>query len=108
MDQEGSPMSTQPTPSTATTAAAPPTPPTTPTTLPVRKQPILTARGLVKRFGVVVGLDGVDLDLYPGEVLAIIGDNGAGKSTLVKCLSGALTPDQGTIKLGGQVVRFRG
>ena len=41
----------------------------------------------------MVGLDGVDLDLYPGEVLAIIGDNGAGKSTLIKALTGALTPD---------------
>jgi fructose transport system ATP-binding protein len=69
--------------------------------------PVLEARGLVKTFGRVVGLDGVDLDLYPGEVLAIIGDNGAGKSTLIKCLSGALSPDQGTVKLGGETVRFR-
>ena len=51
---------------------------------------VLSARGLVKTFGRVVGLDGVDLDLYPGEVLAVIGDNGAGKSTLIKCLTGAL------------------
>jgi ABC-type sugar transport system ATPase subunit len=53
-----------------------------------QRQPVLQARGLVKTFGRVVGLDGVDLDLYPGEVLAVIGDNGAGKSTLIKCLSG--------------------
>ena len=46
-------------------------------------------------FGRVVGLDGVDIDLYPGEVLAVIGDNGAGKSTLIKCLTGALVPDAG-------------
>ena len=42
--------------------------------------------------------DGVDLELYPGEVLAVIGDNGAGKSTLIKCLSGAMIPDAGEIK----------
>ena len=57
--------------------------------------PVLEARGLVKTFGHVVGLAGVDLTLYPGEVLAVIGDNGAGKSTLIKCLSGAMTPDAG-------------
>ena len=54
--------------------------------------PVLEAKGLVKLFGRVVGLRGVDLTLYPGEVLAVIGDNGAGKSTLIKCLSGAMTP----------------
>jgi fructose transport system ATP-binding protein len=69
--------------------------------------PVLEARGLVKTFGRVVGLDGVDLDLYPGEVFAIIGDNGAGKSTLIKCLTGALIPDAGTIRLGGDEVHFK-
>jgi len=71
------------------------------------QQPVLAAHGLVKRFGRVVALDGSDLELYKGEVLAIIGDNGAGKSTLIKCLSGALTPDEGTIEMGGQKVTFR-
>jgi fructose transport system ATP-binding protein len=71
-------------------------------------EPVLSARGLVKTFGRVVGLDGVDIDLYPGEVLAIIGDNGAGKSTLIKCLSGALSPDSGAIYLEGHAVRFKG
>jgi fructose transport system ATP-binding protein len=68
---------------------------------------VLSARGLIKTFGRVVGLDGVDLNLYPGEVLAIIGDNGAGKSTLIKCLTGALVPDAGELVLDGQPVHFR-
>lgn len=68
---------------------------------------VLQARGLVKTFGHVVGLAGVDLDLYPGEVLAIIGDNGAGKSTLIKCLSGAMIPDEGVIMVDGRQVSFR-
>jgi len=69
--------------------------------------PILEAEGLVKLFGRVVGLRGVDLRLFPGEVLAVIGDNGAGKSTLIKCLSGAMLPDRGTIKVDGRQVAFR-
>jgi fructose transport system ATP-binding protein len=69
--------------------------------------PILSARGLIKTYGRVVGLDGVDLDLYPGEILAIIGDNGAGKSTLVKALTGAVTPDSGEITIDGEPVSFR-
>lgn len=64
--------------------------------------PRLQARGLVKTFGHVVGLAGVSLDLYPGEVLAIIGDNGAGKSTLIKILSGAIRPDGGSIEFLGR------
>jgi fructose transport system ATP-binding protein len=66
--------------------------------------PVLEARQLVKRFGNVTALDGTDFALYPGEVLAVIGDNGAGKSTLIKCLSGAIVPDQGTILLDGEPV----
>jgi fructose transport system ATP-binding protein len=71
------------------------------------RTPTLEARGLVKTFGHVVGLAGVSLQLYPGEVLAIIGDNGAGKSTLIKCLSGALAPDAGEILLDGVKVDFK-
>ncbi|MFF3445061.1 ATP-binding cassette domain-containing protein [Streptosporangium sp. NPDC002721] len=67
----------------------------------------MRARGLVKRYGHVVALDGVDFDLMPGEVLAVIGDNGAGKSSLIKALTGALQPDQGEIMLAGRPVRFR-
>lgn len=71
------------------------------------QDPVLSARKLVITFGRVVGLDGVDLDLYPGEVLAVIGDNGAGKSTLIKCLTGAYVPDSGAITLNGQPVHFK-
>ena len=70
-------------------------------------QPILQARGLLKRYGTVVALNGADFDLYPGEILAVIGDNGAGKSTLIKAISGAVIPDHGTIELEGKVVNFR-
>lgn len=70
-------------------------------------EPILSARDLVITFGRVVGLDGVNLDLYRGEVLAVIGDNGAGKSTLIKCLTGAYVPNSGTISMEGQEVSFR-
>ena len=69
--------------------------------------PIMEARGLVKRYGHVVALDGADLELFPGEILAIIGDNGAGKSTLIKALSGALQPDDGEVRLDGEPVHFR-
>jgi len=71
-------------------------------------QPILSGRNLVKSFGRVVGLNGADLDLYPGEVLAVIGDNGAGKSTLIKCFSGAHTPDSGSMQVDGREVSFTG
>jgi fructose transport system ATP-binding protein len=69
--------------------------------------PVLEARGLIKTFGHVIGLRGVDLKLYRGEVLGIIGDNGAGKSTLIKCLTGALQPDRGEILLERRVVSFK-
>jgi len=69
--------------------------------------PVLEARGLVKRYGHVTALNGVDFELLPGEILGVIGDNGAGKSTLIKALSGALIPDEGTIYLDGVPVRFR-
>ncbi len=72
-----------------------------------RPVPILTGRGLVKTFGKVVGLNGADIDLFPGEVLAVIGDNGAGKSTLIKCFSGAHAPDAGTMTVAGNDVLFR-
>ncbi|SHE56149.1 ATP-binding cassette domain-containing protein [Streptoalloteichus hindustanus] len=70
--------------------------------------PVLSARGLVKRFGRVTAIDGADFDLLPGEVLAVVGDNGAGKSSLIKALSGALTPDAGEVRVAGRPVRFHG
>lgn len=70
-------------------------------------EPILSGRGLFKRYGRVTALDNADFDLYPGEILAVIGDNGAGKSSLIKAVSGAIRPDSGEIKLEGQVVNFR-
>lgn len=69
--------------------------------------PVLEGRGIVKRFGHVVALNGADFELYPGEISAIIGDNGAGKTTLIKMLSGALHPDEGEIRLDGDRVHFR-
>ena len=68
--------------------------------------PILTARGVTKRYGRVTALDHADFDLYPGEIRAVIGDNGAGKSTLIKAISGALVPDEGEIRLYDKKVRF--
>ena len=69
--------------------------------------PVLQARGLVKRYGRVVAIDGADFDLLPGEILAVIGDNGAGKTTLIKSLVGAVQPDAGAIRLDGKPVEFR-
>jgi len=69
-------------------------------------EPLLEARGVSKRYGNVLALDGADFTVLPGEVVALIGDNGAGKSTLVKTLSGAIRPDSGEILIGGKPVRM--
>jgi fructose transport system ATP-binding protein len=71
------------------------------------EQPILQARGLVKRYGRVTALDHADFDLLPGEILAVIGDNGAGKSSLIKAMSGAVVPDHGEIRLNGEPIHFK-
>jgi fructose transport system ATP-binding protein len=71
------------------------------------QEPILTGRGLVKRYGRVTALDNADFDLYPNEILAVIGDNGAGKSTLIKAICGAVQPDEGEIKLEGTPLNFK-
>jgi fructose transport system ATP-binding protein len=74
---------------------------------PAARQPLLQAEGLVKRYGRVTALDHADFDLYPGEILAVIGDNGAGKSTLIKALTGAVIPDHGSIRFDGKPIHFR-
>ncbi len=71
------------------------------------REPLLTTRGLVKRYGRVTALDNADFDLYPGEILAVIGDNGAGKSSLIKAICGAIQPDEGEIKLEGKTLHFK-
>src|SRR5258705_3916496 len=65
-------------------------------------QPVLSLRGISKTFGAVAALTDVDLDVAPGEVMALVGDNGAGKSTLVKVLAGVHAADSGTITFEGQ------
>jgi polar amino acid transport system ATP-binding protein len=67
--------------------------------------PVVVARGLVKRWGAVVGLDGVDLDVRRGEVVTIVGPSGSGKSTLLRCLNGLEVPDAGTVHVAGLPVR---
>ncbi|MDX6638800.1 MAG: D-xylose transport system ATP-binding protein, partial [Solirubrobacterales bacterium] len=70
--------------------------------------PILRVRGATKSFGAVQALDGVDLDINAGEVVALVGDNGAGKSTLVKSISGVAPAERGTIEWEGSPVRIAG
>ncbi len=80
------------------------------TTAPARKPvgpPVVAVRGATKRFGAVLALDHVDLEVRRGEVLALLGDNGAGKSTLIKCLSGVHRLDGGVIEIDGRSVDMR-
>ncbi|HBZ43842.1 MAG TPA: D-xylose ABC transporter ATP-binding protein [Maritimibacter sp.] len=68
--------------------------------------PVLTLDGITKTFPGVKALDGVSLDLYPGQVTALVGENGAGKSTIVKTLTGIYQPDAGTIRVAGEEMHF--
>lgn len=68
--------------------------------------PVLSLRGISKSFPGVKALSAVQLDLYPGQVTALIGENGAGKSTIVKVLTGVYQPDDGQILMGGAEVQF--
>ena len=70
--------------------------------------PAVSLRGIHKAFGSHQALRGVDLDLFAGECLGLVGDNAAGKSTLTKIISGTYLPDEGTIALRGEAVRFSG
>ena len=68
------------------------------------RKPVLELRGISKRFGAVQALSDVDLEVYPGEVVALVGDNGAGKSTLIKVISGTYQADAGQYVHEGEVV----
>lgn len=65
-------------------------------------EPILTATGMSKYFGGLTAVDSVDFAIYPGEVVALLGDNGAGKSTLIKCISGVYRPEHGRVTFNGE------
>src|SRR5437667_1930556 len=69
-------------------------------------QPIIQVKERHKRFGGLVAVDHVSLDIHPGEVVGLLGDNGAGKATLIKMISGAYKPDGGQVLLDGQAVSF--
>jgi ABC-type sugar transport system ATPase subunit len=68
--------------------------------------PILSIRNLTKRFGGLTAVNKVNWDVYPGEVVALLGDNGAGKSTLIKCVSGVHQADEGEIHFEGRLNAF--
>lgn len=63
---------------------------------------ILSVRGLTKRYGARIGCEGIDLDLWPGEVLGIVGESGSGKSTLLSCLAGHIAADEGVVTWDGR------
>ena len=74
--------------------------------MPLQKSPIVQMREITKAYGAVHALCGVSLDLYPGEVHALVGDNAAGKSSLIKTLSGAIRKDSGSILFDGKTVEI--
>jgi ABC-type sugar transport system ATPase subunit len=70
------------------------------------REPMLRVHQLVKRFGGLTAVNKVNMEVYPGEVVGLVGDNAAGKSTLIKCIAGVYQPDEGEIYLHGRRVRF--
>src|SRR5215210_9377198 len=68
--------------------------------------PTLRALNISKRFGGVVALDGVSIDVVAGQITGLVGDNGAGKSTLIRILSAVLNPDSGMVEFDGAPVQF--
>src|SRR3984957_20950004 len=66
--------------------------------------PELSVSGLTVRFGALTALEGVDLTLRPGEVVALAGENGAGKTTLIRAIAGDVAPLSGSVRVGGQAV----
>src|SRR4051794_28104462 len=68
--------------------------------------PTLRARNVSKRFGGVVALDDVSIDVASGQITGLVGDNGAGKSTLIRIISAVMTPDSGTVEVDGVPVQF--
>src|SRR5437879_8966161 len=69
------------------------------------RTPVLELKGVSKSFGAVQALSGVDFEVYPGEVVGLVGDNGAGKSTLVKAIAAIDLPDAGSYLYDGSEVR---
>jgi ABC-type sugar transport system ATPase subunit len=76
--------------------------------VPAGTEPILRAEGMEKWYGGVHALRGVRLEVFPGEVHALVGENGSGKSTLLRILSGQTAPDAGEIVFAGRTTSFRG
>ncbi|MCL6550010.1 MAG: ATP-binding cassette domain-containing protein, partial [Acidothermus cellulolyticus] len=72
------------------------------------ESPILALRGINKSFGAVHVLRDVDFNVYPGEVMALVGDNGAGKSTLIKCIAGIYPVDSGEFYFAGKQIHIHG
>ena len=73
---------------------------------PATASPLLACRGVEKHFGPVIANSDIDLEIFPGEVLAILGENGAGKSTLMSIIAGRYHPDRGEIQIDGNSIRF--
>jgi ABC-2 type transport system ATP-binding protein len=71
----------------------------------VEGEPVLAVRGLVRRYGHLEAVAGIDLDVRRGEIVALLGPNGAGKSTTLRCIAGVLASSAGTIRVGGETAR---